>query len=389
MQICVVSFKECWQDASGTWWSSGGFPFQMAAIGSLFDETTLLICCGRACAGGSPLPSRAEVVPMRLPIGANLRRKLDVMAHLPYYWRTMVQACRRADAVHVPPPGDLALIGMLVALAMRKPLLVRYCGSWVATSRTTVANRVTRWLMRRFAGGRNVMLATGDGATPPARGMSWIFATALSRAELEQIHPRLDRGLASPPRLIYAGRLSPEKGVADLVRAVSQLAREGFAPVPVVTLAGDGPQRAELEALVTNLDCTRIVQFVGQLGRHELLRRLLESDVCVLPSLTESFCKARLDALLCGVPVMTTEVGFGRKIVGIDGERGWLVPPGDVQALAAALRNVLRQSIDWRALRARCRAYVESRTLEAWARAIGEQCAQQWRVGFVNGRLIA
>jgi glycosyltransferase involved in cell wall biosynthesis len=386
MQLCVVSFKECWQDASGTWWSSGGFPFQMAAIASLFDETTLLICSGRACAGGSPLPSRAKVVPMRLPVGATLRRKLDVIAHLPYYWRTMVRACQRADAVHVPPPGDLALIGMLVALAMRKRLLVRYCGSWV---KTTVANRATRWLMRRFAGGRNVMLATGDGATPPARGMSWIFATALSRAELEQIHPRLDRGLASPPRLIYAGRLASVKGVADLVRAVSQLAHDGFAPIPVLTLAGDGPQRAELEALVTNLDCTRIVQFVGQLDRYELLRRLLESDVCVLPSLSESFCKARLDALLCGVPVMTTEVGFGRRIVGMDGERGWLVPPGDVQALAAALRNVLRQSIDWPALRTRCRAYVESRTLDAWARAIGEQCAQQWRVGFVNGRLIA
>jgi glycosyltransferase involved in cell wall biosynthesis len=259
----------------------------------------------------------------------------------------------------------------------------------MATSETTVANRVTRWLMRRFAGGHNVMLATGDGATPPAHGMSWIFSTALSQAELEQIHPPIDRGLASPPRLIYAGRLSPEKGVADLVRAVAQLAREGFAPIPFLTLAGDGPQRAELEALVRKLDCTRTVQFVGQLGRDELLRRLLESDVCVLPSLSESFCKARLDALLCGIPVITTEVGFGRRIVGMDGERGWLVPPGDVQALAAALRNVLRQSIDWHALRTRCRAYVESRTLEAWARAIGEQCAQQWRVGFVNGRLIS
>jgi glycosyltransferase involved in cell wall biosynthesis len=233
------------------------------------------------------------------------------------------------------------------------------------------------------------MLSTGDGATPPARGISWIFATALSRAELEQIHPRLDRGLASPPRLIYAGRLSPEKGVADLVRAVSKLARDDFAPIPCLTLVGDGPQRAELEALVRKLDCTRIVQFAGQLGRDELLRRLLESDLCVLPSLSESFCKARLDAMLCGVPVITTEVGFGRNIVGIDGERGWLVPAGDVQALAAALRNVLRQSIDWHSLRARCRAYVESRTLEAWARAIGEQCAQQWQVGFVNGRLIA
>jgi hypothetical protein len=50
---------------------------------------------------------------------------------------------------------------------------------------------------------------------------------------------------------------------------------------------------------------------------------------------------------------------------------------------------VLAGPIDWYPLRALCRAYAEGRTLEAWTRAIGEQCAQQWRVGFVNGRLIA
>jgi glycosyltransferase involved in cell wall biosynthesis len=309
--------------------------------------------------------------------------------HLPYYWRTMVRACRRADAVHVPTPGDLPLIAMVVALTMRKPLLARYGGSWVGTSTTTVANRVTRWLMRRFAGGRNVMLATGDGATPPARGMSWIFATALSRAELEQIHPRLDRGLSSPPRLIYAGRLSPEKGVADLVRAVSHLARERFAPIPFLTLVGDGPQRAELEALVTELDCTRIVQFVGQLDRRSLSDQMSRADICVQPSLTEGFSKAWLDALAHGVPVLSSDVGAARVVIGGRGERGWLVPPGDVSALAAALRAVLAGPIDWYPLRALCRAYAEGRTLEAWTHAIGEQCAQQWRVGFVNGRLIA
>ena len=62
-------------------------------------------------------------------------------------------------------------------------------------------------------------------------------------------------------------------------------------------------------------------------------------DVCVLPSLTESFCKARLDAFLCGVPVITTAVGFGREIIGEDGERGWIVTSSDAQALAAVLKR--------------------------------------------------
>src|SRR2546430_16217231 len=106
-----------------------------------------------------------------------------------------------------------------------------------------------------------------------------------------------------------------------------------------------------------------------------------------LPSLSEGFCKARLDAMLCGVPVITTDVGFGREIVGADGERGWVVPPGDVGALVAALRRVVTTRLDWPSLRLRCRTYVEGQTLEAWGRRIAEICARQWKLSIVDGKL--
>jgi glycosyltransferase involved in cell wall biosynthesis len=389
MRVSVVSFKECWQDSTGAWWSYGGFPLQMSAIASLFDEATLLICRGRSRPGGSLLPRHATVVPMRLPVGSDLRRKLDVLLHMPYYVRTIVRGCAGAEFVHVPPPGDLPLIGMVVALAMRKPLLVRYGGSWANTVRTTLANRATRWLMRRFAGGRNVMLATGEGMSAPAPGMRWIFSTALSCGELQEITPRLDRGLASPPRLIYAGRLSPEKGVADLVRAHARLTGEGFAPLPLVTVAGDGPERARLEALVAELGCGDRVHFVGQLDRPSLSRYMSQADVCVQPSLSEGFSKAWLDAFAHALPVLSSDVGAARAVIGENGERGWLVPPGDVSALTRALRAVLTEPIAWSSLRARCCAYVEGRTLEEWAKRIGEFCAQQWGVRMVGGKLVA
>jgi len=389
VRVCVVSFKECWQDSSGDWWSYGGFPFQMAAIASLFDEMTLLICRARPRTGGIRLPPRVTIVPMRLPLSADLARKVDVLAHLYYYVRTIVSGCRDADVVHVPPPGDLPLIGMVVALALRKRLLVRYGGSWAVTSRTTLTNRATRWLMRTFAGGRNVMLATGAGQEPPAPDVSWIFATGLSGAELQAIDAEVDRGLGKPPRLIYAGRLSREKGVANLVKALAALATEGFAPLPEVALAGDGPERDELERLVREVGWEGRITFWGQLDRGALSREMRRADVCVQPSLSEGFSKAWLDAFAHGVPVLSSNVGAARPAIGERGERGWLVPAGDVVALAATLRHVLTASNDWPALRRRCRAYVEGRTLETWAHLIGERCAQQWGLRFVNGRLLA
>lgn len=390
-RVCAVSFKPCWQDENGRWLSSGGFPLQMGGIASLFDEMVLVIVRAEPgavpAAGGIPLPAGARVIALREPRGTDARRKLSVAARLPYYLWKIGASMRGSDVVHVPLPGDIPLLALALALLLRKRTIVRYGGSWPMNSQTTAMDRFTKSCMRRFAGGRNVMLATGGGSGEPAPGMTWIFSTALSSAELERVVPVLDRRLCPVPRLIYVGRLSPEKGVATLLRALALLARDGFRPMPQLTLAGDGPERAALEALARELGCESLVTFAGQLERSALSCALARADLCVQPSLTEGFSKAWLDALAHGVPVLASDVGAARVVVGDDDERGWLVPPGDADALAAALRRVLTASIDWPALRARCRAHVEGMTLEEWSRAIGERCAGQWGWMLANGRL--
>lgn len=390
MRVCVVSFKECWPDDAGRWYSFGGFPIQMAAIDSLFDAMTMVVVRGEPRAGALPLPAHARVVAVRRPAGDDTRRKLSLLTHLPYYVRAIAGPVRGADVVHVPLPGDVSFLGMLVALALGKRLIARYGGSWAATAQTTMMNRVIRACMRRCAGGRNVMLATGEGDAPPAPGISWIFATALSAADLRCITPRTDAALANPPRLIYAGRLSHEKGVDVLVHAIARLAEQRRVPLPHLTLAGDGPERTHLEALARTLDCASHITFAGQLDREELSRQLRAADLCVQPSRSEGYSKAWLDAFAHGVPVLTSRVGAAERVIGADGERGWLVPPGDAQALADALARVLTGEIDWAALRRRCRAYVEGRTVDAWARRIAERCAAQWReTSMADGRVIA
>jgi glycosyltransferase involved in cell wall biosynthesis len=378
-RLCVVSFKECWPGGDGRWYSSGGFPVQMAGLASLFDETTLVVVGTEPQKGGMPLPAWARVVPLRPPIGADFRRKLSVVSRLPSLLREIARECRRADVVHTPLPGDIPLLGFGVALALRKPLLARYGGSWTQTSASTLMNRVTRQCMRFAAGGRNVMIATGAGDRPPARGMTWLFASAISREEVGGVQPDLDRQCGKPLRLVYAGRLSQEKGVHHLINALAALRRgNGKAQHLRLVLVGDGPQRSALAQAVEAGGIRDLVEFRGQLARASLLEALCASDVCVLPSLTESFCKARLDAMLCGVPVVTTPVGFGRELVGADGERGWIVPCGDEAALADVLGLLAQGAGDWPAIRRRSRAFAEGFTIEAWTERVAEACVRRW-----------
>jgi glycosyltransferase involved in cell wall biosynthesis len=388
MHLCAIAFKPCWQDEGGAWLSEGGHPLQMAGFASLFDAMTLVIARrsspGR---GGMPLPPLARIVALRSPVGEDLRRKISVLLNLPYYIGSLAGIIRKVDVVHTAVPSDIGFLGILLALLWRKKLIVRYSGSWAATGQTTVMNRVTRSLMQFFAGGNNVMLATGEGDKPPAKGVFWVFSTALSAAELREKSPDLKRGLSVPAQIAYVGRLSSEKGVGVLIDALGLLHREGLSPVPTLTIIGDGPERRVLEDRVHGLSCGDSIRFVGQLDRVALNATLAQADFCVQPSLTEGFSKAWLDAFVHGSPVLTSNVGAAASVIGRNGERGWLVPPGDVPALAMMLRTILTTVTDWHPLRERCRAYVEGKTLEVWAETIGQICARQWNMRLEGGRL--
>ena len=326
---------------------------------------------------------------MRRPAGIDLRRKLSVLAHLPYYVGTVWHAMDDADVVHTPVPGDIGTLGMGLAILRRRRLIVRYGGSWEANAQGSVTNRVIRGAMRAFAGGRNVMLATGAAQGGPAPGVHWLFATAIAEEEIRAVQADLDRSPSRPLRLVYAGRLSPEKGVKILIEALALVrSREAGGEWPVhLTVVGDGGQRGSLEAQTAALGCGGAVRFLGPEGPSRLAGRAVPGRCVRLPSLSESFCKARIDAMLCGTPVLTTEVGFGRELVGEDGDRGWIVPSGDPSRLAEAIARIAAEARDWPQLRRRCRTFAEAFTLEGWSGRIGELCATQWQVQLANGRL--
>src|SRR5512146_3300807 len=111
MHLCVVSIKECWQGKDGAWYSSGGFPLQMGAIGSLFDSMTLFVGAVPPRGGAIPLPLHARVISTDLIPGKDLARKLWFARHFFHHLFLMIKEIGRSDAVHIPLPGDLGFLG--------------------------------------------------------------------------------------------------------------------------------------------------------------------------------------------------------------------------------------------------------------------------------------
>jgi len=145
---------------------------------------------------------------------------------------------------------------------------------------------------------------------------------------------------SSAVRVVFVGRLTPQKGLPNLFHAWAAVKARATRPV-MLRLIGDGPQRDELRALALTLGLGEAVEFVGYCG--DVAAELATTDLFVLPSYNEGNSNAILEAMRARLPVIATRVGGARTQVGSEGER-FLVPPDDRQALADRLLELIEDA---------------------------------------------
>jgi glycosyltransferase involved in cell wall biosynthesis len=138
-------------------------------------------------------------------------------------------------------------------------------------------------------------------------------------------------------------RLIEQKGLIYAVRAFAQIADQ----IPEVhyVIAGDGAQRGPLEAEIQALGLADRIHLLGwRSDAHTIMAAL---DLLIAPSLWEGFGLVFLESMALCVPVLSTNVSAIPEVV-VDGQTGWLVPPGNVDALAEKLREALTHPGDMR-----------------------------------------
>ena len=135
--------------------------------------------------------------------------------------------------------------------------------------------------------------------------------------------------------LVHVSNYRPVKRVLDVVEVFERVRRE----IPArLLLVGDGPDRSKVERRCYECDTCEHITFLGNLAMVEDV--LAGADLFLLPSETESFGLAALEALSCEVPVIATDVGGLPEVVR-DGENGYLLPVGDVAAMSEAALELL------------------------------------------------
>ena len=156
------------------------------------------------------------------------------------------------------------------------------------------------------------------------------------------IGPRQRYGVPEDALLLGTlGRLSREKGQADLIRALVKVHDQ--APDVHLLLGGDGVEQGSLAALSSDLALDDHVHFLGTVPHNEIGEFLKEIDIFVLPSRRDNLPLSLLEAMAAAVPVVATAVGGIPDLIR-DGETGYLTQPADPTALVAALKKAIENS---------------------------------------------
>lgn len=158
------------------------------------------------------------------------------------------------------------------------------------------------------------------------------------------------------PRVLMARHLTPDYNPACGVRAFARLARRWSEAT--LTVAGDGPLRAELEALCAELAIRERVQFLGNVGNERMREHFEAAHIFLNSSRVDNQPVSILEALACGLPVVSTAVG-GIPFMVSHGESALLAPDGDDATLAAHMARLLDEPALARRLAACGRRQVE------------------------------
>jgi len=227
------------------------------------------------------------------------------------------------------------------------------------------------------------MLATGGGTEPPSRrnpSIRWIFSTTLTERELKTCSPHRDSFSPKGVRLIIVCRQDKEKGTGVVIQSLPFILRDF--PQASLDVVGDGEALAKFNEIAAALGVTDRITFHGKVDHDGVIRLLQQADLfCYPTAASEGFPKVVLEALACGLPVVTTRVSVLPQLIASG--CGLIIEEATPAAVAEAVHKCVSEPERYYAMSIKAQETAQQYSLEKWRDVIGEQLREAW------GRLYA
>ena len=313
------------------------------------------------------------VLPVKDECGEGLVSQFRQFLSLPLVIWQLAKYMRTADAIHVRCPCDLGLLGALMAPLFSRCLVAKYAGQWngyegerfvVRAQRAVLASR---WW-------RGPVTVYGKWPNQPPHVVS--FFTSVMTTEMVQAAAAsaATKKIASPLRVLFSGRLAPEKRIGTLLEAASLVIQRGV-PLKLV-LVGDGPEANLLREQAKGLGLGTVVRFVGGLPYEESLKWNEWADCLVLPSMFgEGWPKVVAEAMCYGLACIAGAHGQVPDM--LDG-RGIALTPCTPEQIADSLCWVARHPAEALAMGQRASLWARGYSLEGLRDALHSLLEGHW-----------
>jgi glycosyltransferase involved in cell wall biosynthesis len=317
---------------------------------TLFTDVVIAAPCRNESAPGDCLRFRAGNVRIyRLPEtgGNTFAAKARQLCLLPVLLLKLVRAMAAADVIHVRAPGNVGLLGSILAPVFRKFHIAKYAGQWNGYENEPWSNRLQRRLLNSSWWRNGVVTVYGNWAGMAPHVVSF-FTSMMTEAQVTRAREVAQaKRFELPLQVLFVGRLEKVKRPELLLDAVEQACRRG-ADLRL-TIIGDGSELPRLKAKVENSEIlARRVTFTGALPFDSVMDRYSTGHVLVLPSShSEGWPKVLAEAMCHGLVCIATRHG---NIPWMLEGRGIVVPPEDSNAIAESLLRMQANEELWRTL---------------------------------------
>jgi len=308
--------------------------------------------------------------------GDTRKEKAKQIFSLPFLLVNLSMAMNKADAIQVRCPGNLGLLGVLLAPLFSRYRVAKYAGQWNGYPGESLSNRLQRFLLSS-SWWKSPVLVYGHWPKQP-KHITPFFTSMMSQVQVShaQASARTKGRVNDPLRLLYSGRLVPEKHVEVLIAAMEILSNRGMNFL--FKIVGDGPSRNELEAQVKALHLESKIKFEGAFPYEESLRWNEWADCLLLASQhSEGWPKVVAEGMCYGViPIV---IGHGQLTEMVNG-RGFLIEDGSPKEFANVITEVNGLGSDVKTIRLLASDWAVQYSLSSMRNELRSLLSREWLI---------
>lgn len=349
MKLLIISNMAHFQSAESIV-GHGATVTEIDHLANLFQEVRHI---GFLHKGVAPPSARSysktniHLVPLPPAGGTSPAAKLKILLLSPIYILTILRELRTADVVHIRCPANIGVLAIVLLALLHKPQLrwVKYACNWSPNRKEVRSSKFQRWwLTRNFHHGWVTVNGIWPNQPPHVRSF---INPCISEKELDEAEQLAsEKNLSTPLQLLFVGLMHPQKGPSRAL-AIAACLRKAEVPF-FLNLVGDGPAKAEVEALAKELGLTEVTRFHGDLPRLELNRLYVYSHIMVYPTdSSEGWPKVLSECMAYGVvPISGNVSSIPHYLQSY--EIGKTFNPYDIDAFAQAVVEYLHHPEKWK-----------------------------------------